>query len=278
LSNKRPNHPFLKIAKPLVIAHRGGQGLWPPNTLYAFKRAAKMGVDILELDIHTSADGVLVVRHDPTVDATTNGSGAIASFSLSEVKALDAGYRWSADGGRTFPYRDQGISIPTLAEVFSAFPDIGINIDIKTQDPAVVAPFVDLLRRFERTNNVMVGSFHDDQLLRFRRLCPEAATAAGVGETRLLFVLNLLRLGRLYRPTANAFQIPEYSGQLHIVTPGFVRSAHAKDVEVHIWTVNETADMRRLLDWGVDGIITDFPNRLFKLIKRSFNPQPQNYD
>ena len=249
------------------MAHRGGQGLWPPNTIYAFERAVALGVDVLELDIHASADGVLVVRHDPTVDATTNGAGAIRELTLAEIKALDAGYPWSADGGQTYPYRDRGITIPTLEEILQAFRDMRLNIDIKPDDPTVVAPFVELLQRYERTRSVMVGSFHDDQLRRFRALCPEAATAAGVAETRLLYGLNLARLGVFYRPTADAFQIPEHAGRLHVVTPRFVRAAHAKNVEVHVWTVNETEDMQRLLMWGVDGIITDYPDRLRQVLK-----------
>lgn len=250
------------------MAHRGGQGLWPPNTLYAFERAAQMGADVLEMDIHATADSVLVIRHDPTVDATTDGQGYIRDFTLQELKALDAGYRWSADGGQTCPYRGQGITIPTLEEVLAAFPDTRLNIDIKPTDPAIVASFVQMLRRFGRTQDVMVGSFHDDQLSRFRALCPQAPTAAGVSETRRLLILNLARLGALYRGKAVAFQIPEYSGRLHVVTPSFVRAAHQHSLEVHVWTVNETEDMQRLFEWGVDGLITDYPDRLMTLLGR----------
>ncbi len=264
-----PNHPFLAGDKPLVMAHRGGQGLWPANTLFAFQKAIEMGVDILELDIHATADRVLVVRHDDTVDRTTNGSGAIRDLTLAQIKALDAGYTWSADGGQTYPYRGQGITIPTLEELLEAFPGVRLNIDIKPQEPKVVSLFARTLGRYRRVDDVLVGSFHDDQLYRFRRLCPQVATAAGVRETTVLFVLNLLRLGACYQPRANAFQVPEYNGWLHVVTPGFVRAAHAHNMEVHVWTVNEPADMKRLLAWGVDGLITDYPDRLIEIIGRS---------
>ena len=185
-------HPFLSNDGPLVMAHRGGQGLWPPNTLYAFERAIELGVDVLEMDIHRTVDGILVVRHDPTVDATTDGCGYIRQLTLTELKSLDAGYRWTADDGRSYPYRGLGITIPTLEEVLNAFPDVRLNIDIKPQDPGVVEPFCLMLREFGKQERVMVGSFHDDQLRRFRSLCPEVATAAGVAETRLFFLLNLL--------------------------------------------------------------------------------------
>ncbi|MBN1148393.1 MAG: glycerophosphodiester phosphodiesterase [Anaerolineales bacterium] len=261
-------HPFLSNDGPLVIAHRGGRGLWPPNTLYAFERAIALGADVLEMDIHSSADGALVVRHDPTVDATTDGRGPIRNYTLAKLKSLDAGYRWTADGGGSYPYRGLGITIPTLDEVLEAFPDMRLNIDIKPQDPAVVEPFCRLLREYNRLEQVIVGSFHDDQLRRFRSLCPEVATAAGLAETRWFFLLNSLFLGRVYRARAEAFQIPEYAGGLHLVTRRFVRGAHARNVQVHVWTVNETAEMQRLLDWGVDGLITDYPDRLLALLGR----------
>ena len=261
------DHPFLARDKPLVIAHRGGQGLWPANTLYAFQNAVEMGADILEMDVHASADGVLVVRHDDTVDRTTDGSGAIRDHTLAELKNLDAGYPWSADGGDSYPFRGQGIRIPTLEEVLEAFPGTRLNIDIKPEEPEVVPLFADLLERYGRTEDVLVGSFHDDQLRRFRQLCPGYATAAGVLETLLLFSLNLLGLGAAYQPRANAFQVPEYHGRLHVVTPSFVRAAHAHNMEVHIWTVNAREDMQRLLNWGVDGLITDYPDRLLTLLE-----------
>jgi glycerophosphoryl diester phosphodiesterase len=197
----------------LLMAHRGGEGMWPSNTLYAFQHAAALGADVLELDIHATQDGVLVVRHDPFVESTTDGQGYICDLTLAEIQRLDAGYTWTGDGGQTFPFRSLGISIPTLEEVLQAFPTARLNIDIKPEDPAVVAPFVDLLRKYDKVTQVMVGSFHQRQLRLFRQLCPEAHTAAGVGETLGLFLLNKIGLGALYRARAQAFQIPESSGR-----------------------------------------------------------------
>jgi len=249
-------------SKVLLMAHRGGEGVWPSNTLYAFQQAAALGADVLELDIHATRDGALVVRHDPFVESTTDGQGFIRDLRLDEIKRLDAGYTWSGDGGKTFPFRGLGITIPTLEEVLQAFPNDQLNIDIKPDDPAVVKPFVDMLARYDRVAQVMVGSFHDGQLNLFRQLCPEAATAAGVRETLSLFLLNKIGLGGLYRSKAQAFQIPEYQGRLRVVTPGFIRAAHAHGMQVHIWTVDAEEDMRRLINWGVDGIITNYPGRL----------------
>jgi len=259
--------PFIRDGI-LAWAHRGGEGQWPSNTLYAFEHALGLGMDALELDIHATRDGVLVVRHDPVVETTTDGLGRICDLTLREIKALDAGYTWTADEGRTFPFRGLGITIPTLEEVFQAFPRRPISIDIKPEDPAVVRILSQLLRAYDRLDLVVVGTFHDPQLCRFRLLCPEVDTAAGVSETRRFYLLNLFRLSKFFRSPAKAFMIPEYYGRLRLVTPRFIRAAHVLGVQVHVWTVNEVEDMRRLIDWGVDGIITDYPSRLMELYEQ----------
>ena len=264
-----PDHPFLNNNNILIMAHRGGQGIWPPNTLFAFERSAALGVDVLEMDIQCTADGILVVGHDPTVDSTTNGSGNIRDYTYSELKRLDAGYTWTADDGVSYPFREKGITIPTLEEVITSFPDMRLNIDIKPEDPSVVDLFCELLRNLGILEQVMVGSFHHDQLQRFRRLCPEVATAASPREVTSFFGLNSIYLGGIYRSCAEAFQIPEYQGRLHLITERFVQGAHAHNMQVHVWTVNEVLDMQRLIDWGVDGIITDYPDRLMVLTRRS---------
>jgi len=263
LSSKAITQPGL-----LAWAHRGGEGQWPSNTLYAFERALRLGVDALELDIHATRDGVLVVRHDPVVDTTTDGAGRICDLTLSQIQALDAGYTWTADDGRTFPFRGLGITIPTLEEVFQAFPGTPVSIDIKPEDPAVVRMLGQLLRDYDRLKQVVIGSFHDPQLCRFRLLYPEVDTAAGVSETRRFYLLNLLWLSRFFRSPAKAFMIPEYYGRLRLVMPRFIRAAHVLGVQVHVWTVNEVEDMRRLIDGGVDGIITDYPSRLMELYEQ----------
>jgi glycerophosphoryl diester phosphodiesterase len=253
----------------LLMAHRGGEGCWPSNTLFAFQKALEHHSDVLELDIHSTADDILVVRHDPFVDSTTDGHGLIAELSLAEIKKLDAGYSWSMDGGNSFPFRGVGIAIPTLEEVFQAFPQTTINIDIKDQKIGSVNKLCKLLKSYGREETVVVGSFHDDQLETFRRLSPRTRTAAGVRETTIFYLLNRVRLGQIFRPSFYAFQIPEYSGRLHLVTPLFIRAAHQKGLQVHVWTVNEVSDILRLIEWGVDGLVTDYPNRLEALLGRA---------
>lgn len=264
------DYPFYDLAGegPLVIAHQGGELLRPSNTLPAFEHAVELGVDVLEMDVHATADGAIVVMHDDTVDRTTDGTGAIKEMSLDEIKALDAGDYWTADDGVTFPYRGQGITVPTLDEIFAAFPDMPMNIEIKQAEPSMVGIFCDKLREYAMTDQVLVASFHDSVMQEFRETCPEVATSMTETEIRPFFVLNTIYLGATYQPPGTAFQVPEYSGDLHVATERFVRGAHAQNVDVHVWTVNDASDMERMLALGVDGIITDRPDLLLQLLGR----------
>jgi glycerophosphoryl diester phosphodiesterase len=268
LAQPAGEHPFFAQfeQRPLVMAHRGGKGLWPENTLYAFEQAAAMGVDVLEMDLHSTADGALVVMHDDTVDRTTNGSGPIQSLTLEEIKALDAGYHWSADEGQTFPYRGQGITVPTLEEVLAAFPGVALNIEIKQAEPSLVEPFCQLIRQYGLSDRVLVASFHQETVEAFRQACPEVAMSSGEGEVIALFALSKLLLEATYGPAAQAVQVPEYRSGLHVLTPRFVDAAHGRGLEVHAWTINETPDMQRLVELGVDGLITDYPDRLMEVL------------
>ena len=258
----RPSRPFRDERGVLVIAHRGGSGLWPENTLPAFEGARDLGVDVLELDIHATSDGALVVIHDAVVDRVTDGSGLVREKTLTELKALDAGYRWT-DDGETFPFRGKGVSIPTLAEVIEAAPNHWINIDIKQADPPIIERLATLIDKNDLSERVLVGSFDPKVLSAFRTRCPAPATAAGLDEAKRFFVLHKLFLSRLYRPRAEvALQIPVDHEGRKIVTPRLIRDAHRRGLAVHAWTVNEEAEMHSLIEAGVDGIVTDRPDRL----------------
>ncbi|MGD2040107.1 MAG: glycerophosphodiester phosphodiesterase [Anaerolineae bacterium] len=263
-------HPFFAQFEhnPLVMAHQGGNGLWPDNTLYAFERAAALGVDVLEMDIHSTADGVLVVMHDSTVDRTTDGHGAIQDMTLAEFQALDAAYHWTADEGQSYPYRGQGIAAPALAEVFAAYPEMAMNIEIKQAEPSIAAPLCQLIRDYGLENQVLIASFHQKAIEEFRQACPEVATAAGQNEVIALFALSKVFVESAYSPAAQALQVPEYRSGLHVITPRFVEAAHRRKLQVHAWTINEVGDMQRMLDLGVDGIITDYPDQLLELLGR----------
>ena len=254
--------------RPLVMAHRGGAGLWPENTLHAFECAVDLGVDVLETEIQSTADNFLVLMHDSTVDRTTNGSGPISAFTLEELKTLDAGYHWTADGGQTFPFRGSGITVPTLEELFTALPTVRINIDIKQEKPSLVASLCKTIRTFDMVDRVMVASFSSKVLKAFRQACPEVTTSAGTGEVALFFMMNMAFLGGIYRSAFQALQVPEYRHGLRVLTKRFVKAAHGLDLDVHAWTINEVTDMKRLLALGVDGIVTDYPDRLISLLRQ----------
>ncbi len=270
LAKPAPNHPYYagELPQPLVIAHQGGDGLWPGNTLYAYQRAAALGVDVLEGDLHRTKDGVIVIMHDETVDRTTNGSGLIEDMTLAELKALDAGYDWTPDNGQTYPFRGQGITAPTLEELFQTFPDLRMNMEIKLTKTSLTQDLCNLIRQYNRQDKMLIASFHDDRIREFRTVCPEVATSAGESEVRNLVILNLLFLGRLYSAPAYAVQVPERQSGIEILTSRFVNTAHHRNMKVDAWTINETADMQRMLDLGVDGIITDYPDRLLTLLGR----------
>lgn len=263
----RPYKAYL-TTRPLVMAHQGGADLAPSNTMAAFRNAAQMGVDVLELDVHTTKDGVVVVIHDATVDRTTNGAGSVHDLTLSELQKLDAGYQFSPDNGQTFPFRGQGVTIPTLQEVLSAFPALRINIEIKQANPPMEQAVAELIQQASAQNRVLVVASNQDVIERFRALMPDVATGASESEVRGFFYAQTLRVSAFYRPTADALQVPENFGNIQVLSPHFVQAAHAREVAVHAWTINDPEAMRRLLAMGVDGIITDRPDLALEVLGR----------
>lgn len=260
----RPGHPYLAGA-PLLIAHRGGAALAPENTLLAYRQAIEWwGADILEIDVQPTADGEVVVIHDETVDRTTDGSGPVAGLTLAELQRLDAGYRFSADAGATFPYRGRGLRIPTLAEVLAAFPRHRVNVEIKDG------------RAARRTREVVGAAAAEGRVLlaagkRADRLAAggyPGASSAGEEELRRFYILHRLRLARWHRPVIDAFQMPLTHRGRELPDARFVADAHRLNLAVHVWTVDDVEVMERLLSRGVDGIVTDRPDRLARVLTR----------
>lgn len=258
----RPGHPYFAGA-PLLIAHRGGSALAPENTLIAFDRAVHWwGADLLELDVQPTRDGHAVVFHDSVVDRVTNGTGPVAAFQLTELRQLDAGFRFTPDEGRTFPFRGSGIGIPTLPEVLDAFPGTRINIEIK--DPKV-RPAVECAIRDARANGrVLIAAGRKAH--RSGLNGHSGPVSAAQEEIARFYLLHRLGLARFHRPAIDALQIPERYRGLRLPTPRLVRDAHALNLPVHVWTVDEPEAMHRLLDAGVDGIVTDRPDRLARVL------------
>jgi glycerophosphoryl diester phosphodiesterase len=285
-------NPWLE-RRVLNMAHQGGEIEAPSNTLFAFKTAREKGADVLELDVHATADRELVVIHDATVDRTTNGTGRIDSMTLEQVKALDAAYwfvpdcgtchgrpddvyayRGYATGARPIPHelRDfepNDFKVPTLREVLKAFPRKFINIEIKATAPETrpyEAELAALLKEFGRTTDTIVVSFHDHAVEALKLYAPEVSTAPGTAETGLFWASA--QGPAPGTPTRHhALQVPiEFNG-LEVVNPDFVDRAHANGLAVHVWTINDRPTMESLIETGVDGIMTDRPTLLEEVLQ-----------
>lgn len=266
----RPTPPVLAGA-PLLVAHRGGGGLAPENTLPAFLSARDdWAADMIELDIRLTSDGHVVVIHDPVVDRTTNGTGPVAARTLAEIQALDAGYRFTPDGGGSFPFRGSGVRISTLEEVLTTLPEMRFTVEVKA--PEAQQPFFELARRLDAVDRIVAASLHDLERTLFADW--PGAVSASVEQVRTFYLLHRLLLGRRWKPAIDVLQVPERAGRLLICSPRFVREAHANGVAVQVWTVNEEADMERLFDAGVDGIQSDYPDRLSRVMTRRFGRPP----
>ncbi|MCC6500640.1 MAG: glycerophosphodiester phosphodiesterase [Anaerolineales bacterium] len=266
-----PTDYYVSAPAPLVIAHQGGDGVWPGDTLYAFENAVQIGADVLEMDAHITADGRIVLMHDEEVDRTTDGTGLIEDLTLAQLKQLDAAYNWSNDDGATFPYRGQGIQVPTLDEVFESFPNMRYVIEIKLTQNPIDKPLCDLIRKFGMQSRVTVASFHDDVMKNFRAVCPEVATSASRTEVRNYVLLGKAFLWGFYFPKFQTIQPPwnpEDSLGIQIMTERFIRESHAKNIRVEPWTVDDPELMQQYIEWGVDGIITDRPDLLIPILNR----------
>lgn len=269
--NKRPIHPVLQ-GGPLLIAHRGGSALMPENTLPAFLDAAqRWQADMIELDVRATADGHCVVMHDATVDRTTNGTGAVADLTLAELQTLDAAYRFTRDGGASFPLRGQAVRIPTIDEVLTALPGMRLTVELKSA--AAQAPLFRAIAEHGATNRIIAAGERDAYRTMFHNYA--GARSASVEEAKPFVALHRLRLARFGRIPADVVQTCEVYNGRRILTARLVRDLHGAGVLVHVWTVNETSDMERLLDWGVDGLVTDRPDRLARLLhERLQRPLP----
>jgi glycerophosphoryl diester phosphodiesterase len=264
LGRQVPPHPYYEDAPvPLVIAHQGGDDVRPGDTLPAFQHAVDIGADVLEMDAHITRDGHIVLMHDERVDRTTNGTGLIEEMTLEELKKLDTAFQWTPDGGQTYPYRGQGVTVPTLEELFQKFPRMRYVIEIKKSQIPIDKPLCELVRKYGMQNKVMVASFHDEAMANFRATCPEVATSASRSEvTAFVLLSKLFWTGFLRSPQFQSLQVPyetKESFGIPIMTRWFMEQAHARNVRIEPWTVDDPELMKEHISWGVDGIITDDP-------------------
>jgi glycerophosphoryl diester phosphodiesterase len=268
---RRDGHSDLSLKPkdwPVNIAHRGGAEIAPENTLKGLREGLRVGAGVLELDVHTTAEGHVVVIHDATVDRTTDSTGTVREMTLAELKRLDAGYHFTRDEGRTFPYRGEGIRIPTLEEVYDEFTEVPINVEIKGERPGIEEAVCRVIEEAGAGDRTLVVSESTPTIRRFREVSGgRVATASSSAELIYFNLLSRLGLSRAARPRYQALQGPETYHGLRIVTPGFIRAAHGQGLRVDVWTIDYEADMRRLLGYGVDGIMTDRPDVLAKLLE-----------
>ncbi len=249
------------------MAHRGNQTVAPENTLPALKSAVSLEIDVIETDIHLTKDKELILFHDDKLDRTTNLKGFIIDFNLNELKEADLGYHFSLDSGKTYPFRGKGLSVISLREAFEEFPNTNFNLDIKNLEPVMPKLLAKLIIEYNRTQSVIVGSFHHNQIHRFRKLLPAVATSASPPEVKKFLIFNKLRLAKILIPQYHAFQVPIIHNNTKIVTENFVKIAHSKNIAVHVWTINKRQDMEWLIEIKVDGIFTDKPEVLIDLLK-----------
>ena len=250
---------------PRVIAHRGDSHNYPENTLPAFRSAVDMGIDVVETDIHITKDGVLVIWHDPTLERNTDGTGRVEDHTLAELRRYDAGYTFTKDGGRTYPFRGKGITMCILAEALEACPDQRFNIDLKTKCPQIVDEFIRVIRQHDAVDRVVGASFHLSNLRRLRRLAPDFLTSVTTAEVvPLLLRQKTHTLPKTFKRKI-IFQIPRQASFIKVVTPSFVREMHRRDAVVMVWTINDEQSMRELFGMGVDSVMTDNPALVIKV-------------
>jgi len=270
---------FLRDDKKLLnIAHRGGAAVRPENTLVAFRHAISLGAVALEGDLHATRDGVVVVSHDAKVDRTTNGRGYIKQVTFEELRGLDAGYRHSRDGGASYPYRGGGVQVPTLEEVFSdpVLAGTPMVLEIKQQEPDIADDVLDLILAHDMVDRLVMGSFSKPALERLRQRAivrgMNLVTSLAEEEVFTFFLTPLAEMTRGdYVPPGKLLQVPPDhevgDERVQVVGPQFMAKARALSLKVHVWTVNDREEMRRLIhEMGVDGIITDDPGLLEEVI------------
>jgi len=262
-------HPYFALPTPIVIGHRGCAGTAPENTLLAFERGLAAGSGILESDVHLTRDGVPVLLHDPNVDRVSDGSGPVANLRLEEVKKLDAGFRFSSDDGNSHPFRGQGLRIPTLEESLKVFPGVRFNLEIKAAGEAAVAAIIEVISRLERAALTLLTAESGDitRCLRHHLAERNLPVALGASTEDVLTVVRSALDGSPPETPAMALQIPLEFANRPLVTEALLSHAHAHGIQVHVWTINDEETMAALLDLGVDGIVTDYPERLADLIE-----------
>jgi glycerophosphoryl diester phosphodiesterase len=243
--------------RPRIFAHRGASGVAPENTLAAFRLGIAAGATHLEMDVHATRDGRIVVLHDPTLDRTTDLRGAVKELDWAAVKEADAGARFVDPSGAA-PFSARGVRIPLLGEVLAAFPDVPLNIEVKQAGPAIVSEVVALLDRARASSRVLLAAESQAVMNEIRQQY-QGPTGFSADEVVEFYQRSLEDRMHGYRPPGAALQVPLSHEGIEVVSRKFVDDAHRVRVEVHVWTLNDADEIRGVLQLGADGIMSDFP-------------------
>ncbi len=252
-------------------AHRGASGQFPENTIEAFRRAQEIVPGcLLETDVRLTRDGAIIMMHDESLEVKTGGSGPVGKATLDEIRALDAGHAITFDGGRSFPFRGMGCRIPLLSEALDAFPAARFSIDIKDRDLGAADRVMSLIMEKCASRRVIIGSFHDRTMRHVRKKYAGIMTSFSRNDILKFLASRKLRGRGTRRRNGEAMLVPEFIGGgnyeylgkgatrgVRIITRGLIRDAHRRGIPVLAWTINRPGNMRRLIEWGVDGIVTD---------------------
>lgn len=255
--------------RPRIMAHRGASGVCPENTLVSFNKAIEDGADVLEMDVRLTADLQVVVMHDAMVDRTTDGAGLVSTLSLGEIQELDAGYHFTPDGGITLPFRGKRIVVPTFEQVLDAFPQVPINVEIKDNNPVLVERTKELLEKYRRfqDGNVLVAADSPSLMRLIRRQMPAAITGFSRTEVYSFLTTAWLGLSSLYGWPGQALQIPVKHGLVPVMSTRVIKAAHRLNLAVHVWTANTQESIQGLVNLGVDGVFTDFPQLMRRTLE-----------
>jgi glycerophosphoryl diester phosphodiesterase len=266
-------HPALCGSSPLTFAHRGGAGLWPENTLEAFRGAIALGCSHLETDLRVTRDGVIVTMHDGRLERTTDGSGDVSAYTFAELQRFDAGYRFSPDG-ESFPWRGKGLRIPRLADLLEAAEGVCFNVEIKERGPYDLPRLLlSFIEQHGISERIIVAAEQHELVRDFRRLSGgRIPTSASRRECLQFWLASRARLTRFLPLPYQALQIPVRAGNVTLVTRQLLDAAHRAGLAVHVWTIDETAEIFRLLDLGVDGLMSDYPDRLRSAVLQRSEP------
>ena len=255
---------FFAAPRPRVMAHRGASAEYPENTMPAFRAAVERGADYIELDVHCTRDGEVVVLHDDGLSRIASDDRIVSEMTMAELEAVDAAFNFSPHGD-AWPFRGKGIRVPKLAEVLGSWPALRFVIEFKPQEPAIANATLAVVRRTGMERRVLFASEHLPPIARVREVAPQVPT--NLPATEIISFVQALPSGAPPQvASGDALQIPPEHHGIRLATRELVGAAHRDGLEVHVWTINDQAEMEEMLSLGVDGIITDHPGRLLALL------------